>query len=399
MSNKDQPGTALPKELEPIRAAALGAIQPIAPLEETRSRDGSFFLTARRTKAGRELPEYYLVYFLLVDLLGFRNLGRWEKTDWIIPIDFRGQAFHIEYRKFGVGIFVPDADAHEEQAREIVILIQKGARSAEPYFSWLAEQAVAESKLNVMNRSEDLFARFNFLLAEYQNKWAEAVARKDEHHVERKEENGATVTIGSSPAYELRKHAEWLGLSAIEAFFSWTEHVFIHLAILTGKITTGSEVDEMVDADWASKFKKALTVEEPATKALFDKLISIRRQIRNFFAHGSFGKQGEAFSFHSGAGAVPVLLPHKTGQHRFSLVSDVTSDERTALKVMQDFITHLWSGDRMPAQIYIQESGLPTILPLASDGTYARAMSSNQEMKSLVDAMVHSFDSAADMDW
>ena len=272
--------------------------------------------------------------FRLVDLLGFRNLGRWEKTDWSVPIEFRGQIFLIEYRKFGIGIFVPHAAAHERQAREIVTLIHKGVRAAEPYFAWLTEQAVAASKLNVMNRSGDLFARFNFLLAEYQNKWAEAVAREDERHIETKEENGVIVTIGSSPAFELRKHAEWLGLSAIDAFFSWTEHIFIHLAILTGKISTGSEVADMIDADWISKFKKALNMEEPATKAFLDKLIAIRRQIRNFFAHGSFGKQGEAFEFHSGAGAVPVLLPHKAGQQRFSLIGDVTSDERTALKVI-----------------------------------------------------------------
>jgi hypothetical protein len=53
----------------------------------------------------------------------------------------------------------------------------------------------------------------------------------------------------------------------------------------------------------------------------------------------------------------------------------------------------------MPAKIYIQESGLPTILPLALDGTYARVMSSVQEMKYFVNDMTRSFDRAADMDW
>ena len=60
-----------------VRAAALAAIGAIKPLEEGRLANTSFILKAERTKAGRA---YYLVYFLLVELLGYRNLGQWEKT-------------------------------------------------------------------------------------------------------------------------------------------------------------------------------------------------------------------------------------------------------------------------------------------------------------------------------
>jgi hypothetical protein len=51
-------------------------------------------------------------------------------------------------------------------------------------------------------------------------------------------------------------------------------------------------VAELAESDWATKFKKALDIREPSTKIIFDKLVNIRRQIRNFVAHGSFGKQG-----------------------------------------------------------------------------------------------------------
>jgi hypothetical protein len=57
--------------------------------------------------------------------------------------------------------------------------------------------------------------------------------------------------------------ASWLALAAIEAFFGWTEHVFIHLAILQGRVTSGAEVVEIAEADWATKFKKALVAPKP----------------------------------------------------------------------------------------------------------------------------------------
>ena len=132
----------------------------------------------------------------------------------------------------------------------------------------------------------------------------------------------------------------------------------------------------MAESGWDAKFKSALDVQEPKTKAFFDKLISIRRQLRNFAAHGSFGKEGEAFSFHSGAGAVPVRLAHQTGHPRFSLSGERAFSEAEAIETIERFIAHLWSGPREPAFLYIQKSGLPIILTDAADGTYRSAMQS-----------------------
>jgi hypothetical protein len=338
-----------------------------------------------------------------VDLLEFPNFGRFEKVAWSVPIEFKGKLFAIEHRKFGIGVFAQDASKEEEQAREIVQLIKKGVKTAEPFFEWLAEQAVMSSKLNVINRSSMLFDRFTFLLNTYRKTAAEAIARKDERHVETKEipsETGkATVTAVHMPAWELESQANWFALAAIDAFFSWTEHIFIHIAIISGQITSGMAVAELAEADWSTKFKRALDVTDPTTKSLFDKLIEIRRQFRNFVAHGAFGKEGEAFQFHSGAGAVPVLLPHKAGKRRFALTGGMNFGESTALDVIEEFIAHIWSNEREPAEIYIQNSGLPLILPMASDGTYARAMSSVEDMNEFIESLSRQFDNAANMDF
>jgi hypothetical protein len=63
---------------------------------------------------------------------------------WSIPVDFTGQGFLIEHRKLGVGVFAHDAVAENNQAAEIVALLRKGVRVAEPFFEWLADCAVRE---------------------------------------------------------------------------------------------------------------------------------------------------------------------------------------------------------------------------------------------------------------
>jgi hypothetical protein len=130
----------IPPELELTRAAARRATGAIRPAD--RKAHAGFPFGGERTNAGRSLPPYYLVYFLLVDLLGFPDLGRFEKVAWSVPIDFEGTVFWIEHRKFGVGVFVDDPAAHELQAEKIVKLIRKGIKAAAPFFAWLADRAV-----------------------------------------------------------------------------------------------------------------------------------------------------------------------------------------------------------------------------------------------------------------
>jgi hypothetical protein len=147
-----------------------------------------------------------------------------------------------------------------------------------------------------------------------------------------------------------------MALAAVDAFFSWTEHVFIHFAILNGRATTGDQVANLAVADWKTKFKLALDLNNKETIELFEALIKVKEQLRNFTAHGAFGKEGEAFSFHSGAGAVPVILIPRSHGFRYSKGRGIDFDEEAVLATIEKFIQHLWSDERDAARIYIQES-------------------------------------------
>lgn len=400
----------LPPELEPIRAAARQALKDVNPAGSPQSEGEDWgLMLSSRTDGGRSLPAYYLVYFLLVDLLEYPDLGRWEKVAWVVPVRYQGRLYSIDHAKFGVGVFAPNldpkatrstkpSDQAEADAREIAAAINKAVSIATPYFEWRASEAASSSKLNVVNAAAELFGRYEFFRDQFRTLSAEAVRRKDERIITKSHPaSGHEVTTTQVPAYSIVREAKWSAQAAIDAFFSWTEHVFIHLAIFQGKATTGTEVAALAGADWKVKFKAALGVLDPKTKQYYDSLLELRSQLRNFMAHGAFGKRGEAFSFHSGAGAVPVQLT-STKKRPYALTGTPAFEEGAAIVEIEGFIEHLWSGPLAPAKLYVL-SELPTILTYAIDGTYERGMQSEEDMTDLVDRLTYQADMSVNMDW
>jgi len=146
------------------------------------------------------LPPYYLVCFLFVDLLGYKNLGQFEKASWSVPIGYNGTAYLLEHRKFGMGLFATD-----KESQEIVKKISKAVKVAQPYFEWVANQAAKLANLNVINHSLRLHERYLFLTNEYKEKIQEAKSRKDEkiHTVYSSNSWGI-----ERPYYRLKKEAE-----------------------------------------------------------------------------------------------------------------------------------------------------------------------------------------------
>jgi hypothetical protein len=395
-----------------IREAVTRILNELEPAGSPRSdaEGKGLMLYASGTIAGRDLPAYYLVYFLLIDLLGYPSVGQWEKTAWAVPVRYRGRLYGIEHRKFGIGVFAPNLDPSatrsvkpneqaEEDAREITHLITKAVSIAEPYFQWRAEQAVSTADINVINKSIELYDRYEFFRNRFWTLSNEAEQMKAAELNNKKLPLHERTYVYEEviKSYQLHREINWTAQAAIEAFFSWTEHAFIHLAILQGKLSSGEEIANLAESDWKAKFKSALDVTETQTKVHYDRMLDLRAQVRNFVAHGAFGKRGEAFSFHSGAGAVPVILTNNQ-KHRFSFTGRTEYKERLAIADIESFLQHLWSGSLAPAKHYIFSS-LPSIVSYVEDGTYKRLMQSEDEMKAFVTRLSAKFNGALDMDW
>lgn len=380
-------------EIDAIRLKALRALGSIQPASVESVAEPNVVFGAQRTDAGRSLPPYYVVYFLLVDLLGFRNLGRFEKVDWSVPVDYQGKVFLVEHRKFGLGIFCVDPSANEDGATYIRNRITKACQAARPYFQHVAKQAMENGHLTVHNNHAQLFGRLQDLLGRYR-----AALKAEEKAIRKPPVVKHFPHGGMSSSWKHRTVASnrvaWLAQGVIEAFFSWSEHSLIHLAVIDGRVEDGPSLLKITMGEWKEKYKLALDVAEQHWKAHYDVLIQVRNEHRNFTAHGAFGKDGQAFSFHSSAGAVPLsLADDDSGQPTF--VPRPTLSDRDAVAAIEAWIAD-FQRLKTPQWMYL-ESTLGSILTFRKE--YALATSSVEEMSQFIDHMERMVDDSANMDW
>lgn len=386
-------------DIEKYKQKALEILSPIKEANNSTKAKRNFLFDAERSDASRNLPEYYLIYFLFSDLLGFKNLGQFEKIAWSFPIDYNGKPFLIEYRKFGVGIFVEDKNEDKKAAEEIAKKINGAVKSCRPFYDFLAEDAVKKSKFNINNNNLELFERFNYLKKLYKAEYAKYLKYKGQTKTTVKKSKYGESRHIHSLEYPYQQKANWLAISCIEAFYSWTEHLFIHLAVINSGLKDGEEISKLINAEWKTKFKSAIPLKSNLETNFLNELSVIKQQLRNFVAHGAFGKDGNAFKFHSGTGAVPVLMHHKRSKNKFSLSGNLSFDNQKVIELIEEFIAYLWNGDLKPAMIYTQEFELPTILTYAQNGLYKTAIVSDVVMEKVADKISSMIDNAANMDW
>ncbi|MBX7149148.1 hypothetical protein K1X76_08670 [bacterium] len=387
----------VPKEFEKLKNKVQKEMAPIKPATKT-TKPIKNILKVVRLATHEKLPNHYLIYFLLVDFLGFKNYGRFEKIAWSIPIDFHGQGYVIEYRKFGVGIFGDETKESKIHAEQIVCLINRGVKVAQIYYDWIADKAVKESKLNVHNNNYDLFFRYDFFRQQYESLVNKISELEQETRHNSSTPHGINFSIYNEKI-ETERKAKWMAMATIDAFFSWTEHIFILIGILFGRLKTGEDISRLATSNWRDKFRAAFDLSDEKSKNFYDSFTSIREQVRNYIAHGAFGKKGEAFQFHSSVGAVPVFLPHHSNKDVYRINGSLDFDESKTLHIISDFIEYLWSGKRKMAKLYIVDAGLPLMLTLAQDSTYENALNSLEEMERLIEYLSHEYDVAANMDW
>ena len=381
----------IPEKFNRLRQRILKTLSPIIQSEKAIKTAGDCWFSEKLLNS-EQLPPYYVIHFLFVELLGFKKFGHFEKVSWTIPLEYEGVIFSIEHRKFGVGAFC-EAHLPKEILSHIQRRINTSAKMARPFLDWIASQAIDSSLVNVYNKGLLLFSRYTYLKKLFTESRALV---KNEISLEE-------IKLHPYMLYWHNKYtSEWLASASIDSFFSWTEHVFILIAILSGKITTAGAVSQSAISSWPAKFKAIFELSDDITQKHYERLMALRSEIRNYQAHGAFGKDGEAFEFHSSAGAVPAVLPHK-GVHKKFIIKNKFGmeeyDNDAAFATLERFIDFMWSGDYAPAFIYIQESDLPLILSLAEDGTYTAPMESERNMKELVEKLSREFERAANMDW
>ncbi|MEG4434411.1 hypothetical protein QUA95_30590 [Microcoleus sp. F10_A2] len=367
------------------------AISPIEPCQSEISETGKSM-----TFKGIRHSEYYLIFMLLVDLLGFKYWGPGEKVAYIIPVAFKGRRYTIIYAKFGMKIEYRDGG----DGAAVYAALKRGMKAAKPYYLWRAAQASETSDLNLISKCPQLWEKYVFLKEQSEALMLKFEAEKDNPVIEEgyDEDGSFSWSTVRYPAYDFYKQAAWLHEAAVDAFFAWCEQALVHIAVLLCKLTNGKQIADLLNRDFGEKCKLVLDLSETEDKSAYDDIIELRAQLRNYVAHGSFGKDGSTFQFHSRVGAVPLKILESRTSSEFSFGVESPREWKNDYSRIDRFLSQLWSGVRSPAKHYL-DAGLPCVLTYTTNGTYQRAMESDDEMREFVDYLSMEIDNAANMDF
>ena len=377
--------------IEKTRETALRAIAPLEKPNSERFGRG-------KLNAFRDIPhsEYYLIFMLLVDLLGFKYWGPGEKVAYIISVEFEGQLYSVIYAKFGMKIEYLEGGDGEAVYRAL----KKGIKAAKPYYLWRAEQASGSSDLNLLSKCPQLWEKYIFLKNQSEVLMKRFEAEKDQSVVEKgyNEDGSFSWSSVSYPAYEFRSQSLWLHETAVDAFFAWCEQALVHMAVLMGKLLNGREIAELLKREFGEKCKLVLDLSDVADKSTYDDILNLRAELRNYVAHGSFGKDGSTFQFHSRVGAVPMKILDSGTTSELAFGTSSSRDWESDYARIDSFLDQLWSSGRHPAKQYL-ETGFPCVLSYATDGIYQRAMRNEDEMAEFIEFLSRQIDDAANMDF
>ncbi len=381
------------------------ASEAICPLRQASGWSFAYRASCTRTEAGDGLAvaEAHFVFALLVDLLGFEDLGPSEKLLWSIPVEFDDMVFFIEHRKFGLGIFAPNIPHIEESARKVVRLINEGIRTARKFGhfkSWVQKHS-KDRNVILINDSIMLYDRYVYFLELFEEQWS-AFEKKHEEASSRTSGDPFGQIASYCDCDYHREQAAWLGQSAINCFFSWTEHIFIHLAMLLGnpKANTVEKCNRLIKSpEWRKKYRSVFNVDNDREAETYLRSLTRIRESKNFTSHGHFGKDRETLWVSTGIGFVPYNAEPSRSINPWRHNDSVGFTERESLQLIERFIKYLWSGARRPAYILLQERSYPTFFQFMLSGDYGEAMKSEEAMKSLVYGIENKFDIGENMDF
>ena len=303
-----------------------------------------------------------LISMVFFDVLGVKCIECSKLLNYKIAIKYKGDVYLIVNDEIGLAVKSRNSIERLDEIIEIENIIFALFKKSHRYFDSIATEAIKSSHVAVFNKENELLDKLRFLTNKYR-----ALQRKI-----KKFEDERDIKIPSlEDSYDnmrISRQADHYLESLIEVFFSWSEHVFVLLAILLRKVKTVEEVVDLINnQSWQEKFKLILPLTNNMNEEYYQKLLKIKEEYRNYNTHGKFGRGYDGFEVHCMFGFVKIpsmkQRKMKDGAYMFNwgeLDKRISGDE--VISVFKAFMKHLWSGYRLNAKLYINKYALPLYL-------------------------------------
>jgi len=333
-----------------------------------------------------------MVFLTLVTILGYPWTGREEKTAWTIGVRYKGVAFDIAHRKFGLRVDASTVDEHA-LAGEMLSRLNRAARITDRLLQPLVKAQIASGNVTIQNRFHLFHARYQFFRVQATSAF-QATHPKDGSLQD-------LTQILEKLSFETGRDREgfFYSQAMLDAYFSQLEHLLTLLLPFAGFAVSTDSLLAFMSSDWTTKFNRILLPEQhPDAKRWYSALREIKERVRNTFAHGGFEKEGASLFVHLPfVGATPVTLSEYTKSVNYDLIPLRSTGHFAILETLDGFDEYLKS--RFNSGLRIIAAGLDIYFDARALHEYANAMTSDQSTTDFIERESYLHDRHANMDY
>ncbi len=338
-----------------------------------------------------DVPVPTVARFVLKDILGLKDLGRWEKTAWEINFDFRGVPMTLAHRKFGVRLEVwsgsrTDMDP-EAIGRTFLAALRKAMAIVDKEVMLPAALSQLEhGNLTVGNRYHQLRGHYEY----FREAADECLAGR-----------GRWVADGrpTGRLFPLEQEAFINYTAAVQAYFSWLEHLLVLVLPFAGFDPANDDLRRIIGDRWRDKFLRVFDVaSDGQANRILSKLSELSERTRNTWSHGAFDKESGLLYVHlPGIGATPMRVSEYNRNVHFAGVMGVDVDG--GWKVLDEVDEFLRTASASAYGVLHAEAGFQVMFDPPSRQRYVAAMKSPAAFEEYLEHRSRLEDDVSNMDW
>lgn len=335
--------------------------------------------------------ESYMIYMIFVKLKDFPcDWKPMEKTLFSISFKFENCFCFFSMEKFGLKFGVNENDF------EIIKRLFGKLNSAIKITNQLLQPVFIESINNgsftMENRSSMLYERYIYFRSK--------VDEINKTYANNFDAEDPELFLGNyTRKIKREKEVIFNTQAMLDSYFSFQEHLLALLIPFSEVNKERSEISELINEQWSTKFSQILNVTKDAKMMKNYNQLKRIKEIRNKYAHGGFKKKNGSLLTHiEDMGAIPIELSQSKNIKDFSfiLIDDVNYTE--ICSIIDEFEEYI-NNSEWSRPIKIIESGLDINYDLNSISQYSNAITSKEELESFIEMSIHFADRNANMDW
>ena len=348
-----------------------------------------------------ETLQPHSLFLAFVKFLRFPYHGRGEKVAWTIHMLFKGLPFSISHRKFGLSIEGPhepsgSPDFYQQMLNRLVHAVRIVDALVKPF----SEEQIAKGNVTIENKLYFHRARYEYFCEQSERRFSTAAKWETKPvNIKPPRKLLTQVFAAKTRAMELRRHGNYLATAALDAYFSYIEHLLILLLPFSGFEADKDNLLKFLNMLWGDKWKRVFDSKKNSeANRVYETLVKIKRKFRNPLAHGGFDSEGEGVWIQiMSLGAVPASMS-RFGESIHSALNPIDEQAFTEIRTAFDKSDHFFKTGALQLGYKCVSAGIDVSFAAESISKYKEIVESG-DVQGFVEAELAGMDNATNMDW